>query len=138
LLYGVQPRNAHGKLRPGRCKGKVHQRNTLGIGGRRVLISRQWSGKTLADHKADRREWVRALLGVTVDTDHADQEPARHAWELARPDDADVPELGHRLLRMISERIQWRTQLAQARAGQPPPDVSATDPPAPTGEEPRP
>ena len=37
------------------------------MGGRRVLISRQWSGKTLADHKADRRDWVKALLGITAD-----------------------------------------------------------------------
>lgn len=92
LLYGIQPRKAHAKLRPGRCKGKVHQRSTLGIGGRRVLISRDWSGKTLADHKADAREWVRALLGVTVDLEgngnpEVVQAPAsRHAWELARPE----------------------------------------------------
>ncbi len=45
-----RPRQAQ----PGRCKGKVHQRATLGIGGRRILISRDWSGKTLADHRARR------------------------------------------------------------------------------------
>ena len=49
LLYGVQPKKAHGRLKPGNCKGKVHQRATLGIGGRRILISRDWSGKTLAE-----------------------------------------------------------------------------------------
>ncbi|WP_371686182.1 replication initiator [Micromonospora sp. 15K316] len=67
LLYGIQPKKAKQGLRPGNCKNKVHKRETLGIGGRRVLISRQWSGKTLADHRADRKEWVKALLGVTTD-----------------------------------------------------------------------
>jgi hypothetical protein len=32
-----------------------------------------------------------------------------------RPDDPDVPSLGHRLLRTISERIRWREQIAEAR-----------------------
>lgn len=114
-------------MKPGNCKNKVHKRETLGIGGRRVLISRQWSGKTLADHRADRREWVKALLGVTTDAATA---PAggeqRHAWELAEPTDPDVPPLGHRVLRASSERIQWRAQLDAARRDQAPPDVSAT------------
>jgi hypothetical protein len=47
LRYGVQPQRAREKMRPGYCKAKVHQADTLGIGGRRVLVSRQWSGKTL-------------------------------------------------------------------------------------------
>jgi hypothetical protein len=85
------------------------------------LISRQWSGKTLVDHKADRRDWVTALLGVTTasegNQDDADQPAAgRHAWEMARPDDSDVMPLGHRLLRAVSERIRWRGELVQARA----------------------
>ncbi|XTZ16065.1 replication initiator [Micromonospora echinospora] len=133
LLYGVQPKKAHAKLKPGRCKGKVHQRDTLGIGGRRILISRDWSGKTLSDHKHDVRAWVRALLGTTVGLDGVDDqgatvEPVRHAWELARPDDADVPSLAHRLLRSISERARWRSELlaAKDRAAQGPPDLSAT------------
>ena len=40
---------------PGACKGKAHRREHLGYAGRRVLVSRKWSGKTLADHRADRR-----------------------------------------------------------------------------------
>ncbi|HZN17858.1 MAG TPA: replication initiator, partial [Micromonosporaceae bacterium] len=120
LLYGIQPRKAHRKLAPGRCKGRVHQRATLGLGGRRVLVSRQWSGKTLADHRADNRAWVRQLLGLTVDLDQAATDggsgPAsRYAWELAPPTDPDVPPLAHRLLRAISERLQHRSQLDQAR-----------------------
>ncbi|MDW5327259.1 replication initiator [Plantactinospora sp. KLBMP9567] len=135
LLYGVQPKKAHAKLKAGRCRGKVHQRETLGIGGRRILISRDWSGKTLADHKHDARAWVRALLGVTTDlagVDHAQgatTEPVRHAWELARPDDPDVGPMSHRLMRAISERARWRTELlaAKDRAAQgATPDLSAT------------
>jgi hypothetical protein len=129
LLYGIQPDGAHPKLAPGRCRSRVHQRATLGLGGRRVLISRQWSGKTLTDHRADNRAWVRALLGLTSDTGD-DQEPssARYAWELARRDDPDLPPLGHRLLRAISQRIQQRAQLDAARgqANAPP----AAKPPA--------
>ena len=34
-------------LIPGGCKGKAHRREYLGYGGRRVLASRKWSGKTL-------------------------------------------------------------------------------------------
>ncbi|MFF5171903.1 replication initiator [Micromonospora sp. NPDC000089] len=145
LLYGVQPKKAHAKLKPGRCKGKVHQRDTLGIGGRRILISRDWSGKTLADHKHDVRAWVRALLGVTTDSttaahlvdDQADTtERVRHAWELARPDDPDVGPMSHRLMRSISERARWRSELlaAKDRAAQPSADGSTTRTDGMTGE----
>ncbi|WP_341718258.1 replication initiation protein [Micromonospora sp. FIMYZ51] len=119
LLYGIQPKKAHGRLQAGRCKGKVHQRATLGIGGRRILVSRDWSGKTLADHRADARAWVRNLLGVTTgatDAEPVDQDAApAYAWELARPDDADVPPLQHRLLRALSQRAQWKAALLAAR-----------------------
>jgi hypothetical protein len=119
LLYGIQPHQAHPKLAPGRCRSRVHQPATLGLGGRRVLISRQWSGKTLADHRADNHAWVRALLTHTTTGHHQEvDDPRRYAWELAKPDDPDLPPLGHRLLRAISQRIQQRTQLDQAqRAG---------------------
>jgi hypothetical protein len=122
LLYGIQPDHAHAKLRPGRCRSRVHQPASLGLGGRRVLISRQWSGKTLADHRADNRAWVRALLGITGhrDGDEENVTPARYAWELAEPNDPDVPPLGQRLLRAISERIQRRSELQAAQRAGPP------------------
>jgi hypothetical protein len=97
-----------------------------------VLISRQWSGKTLADHRADNRAWVRALLGLTTAGHNQGEDqgadPRRYAWELAKPDDPDLPPLGHRLLRAISQRIQQRTQLDHARrqANAPPDRLSAT------------
>jgi hypothetical protein len=34
-------------MTPGRCKGKAHKPEHLGIAGRRVLVSRKWSNKTL-------------------------------------------------------------------------------------------
>ncbi|MBW6437664.1 replication initiation protein [Actinoplanes hulinensis] len=127
LLYGVQPKKAHGRLRPGHCKGRVHQKTTLGIGGRRVLVSRDWSGKTLADHRADAHAWVKALLGITTDEPEPDaaEKPAV-AWEMARHDDPDLPALEHRLLRAISERIHRRAQLnaARQRVGSDPPNSS--------------
>jgi hypothetical protein len=121
LRYGVQPKNARPNQHPGRCKAKVHQRTTLGMGGRRVLVSRQWSGKTLADHRYDTRAWVKALLGITdahdqvPTSDGEPGQPAPVAWEMARNDDPDVPPPQHRLLRAISARIQQRAQLNAAR-----------------------
>ena len=63
LRYGVQPKNARPGLIPGACKGKAHRREYLGYAGRRVLVSRKWSGKTLADHRADRKNWLLGTLG---------------------------------------------------------------------------
>ena len=63
LRYGIQPKNARPGLVPGACKGKAHRREHLGYAGRRVLTSRKWSGKTLADHRADRKNWLLATLG---------------------------------------------------------------------------
>jgi hypothetical protein len=136
-LYGVQPDKSKPGLVPGRCTGKVHQTSTLGFTGRRVLVSRQWSGKTLADHRADNRAWVRAILAGNLDghehDDQADTDaeqadgPPRYRFELARPDDLDVPPVEHRILRAISTRIRWRQALdaAKARAKDRPGAVSA-------------
>jgi len=66
LRYGIQPKNARPGLRPGCCKGKAHRREHLGYGGRRVLVSRKWSGKTLADHRADRKAWLTGMLGLSA------------------------------------------------------------------------
>jgi hypothetical protein len=132
LLYEIQPDRAKPGLIPGRCTGKVHQPATLGFTGRRVLISRQWSGKTLADHRADNRAWVKAIIAGAVGgederdtpTEPADQS-GRYQFELARPSDPDVPPVEHRILRAISTRIRWRSALAAA-GHRPPTTVSAT------------
>jgi len=133
LLYGVQPSGATKSLVPGRCRGRVHQAATLGFTGRRVLVSRQWSTKTLADLRADNRSWVRAVLGGIGDHDQAvTDDPATHfVFELAHPDDPDVPPYQYRILRAIAARVRWRAELdaARRRAGPLPPDdaeLSAT------------
>jgi hypothetical protein len=128
LRYGIQPKNPREGLVPGFCQGKAHRREHLGYGGRRVLVSRKWSGKTLADHKADRKNWVLARLaeaGVSATADligPSDQD--RHIWEHASPGDPGVKPLEHRLLLLIGERIQQRRQLDEAR--QSTPNLSAT------------
>src|SRR5689334_22772592 len=66
LRYGIQPKNARPGQAPGRCKGKAHDADHLGYAGRRVLVSRKWSGKTLADHRADRKDWLLRTLGVSA------------------------------------------------------------------------
>jgi hypothetical protein len=90
-------------------------RSYLGYAGRRVLVSRKWSGKTMADHKADRKNWVLARLaeaGVTA-TGHP-TEAGRYAWELAPPDHPDVEPIEQRLLANIAERLEMRRQLDHA------------------------
>ena len=120
LLYGVQPDKAKPGLVPGRCTGKVHQADTLGFTGRRVLISRNWSGKTLTDHRHDNHAWVKAILaGHLADGGGQGDEPnppRRYTFEHAQPDDPDVSPLQHRLLRTIHQRTTWKEALAKARA----------------------
>lgn len=117
LLYGVQPDKAKAGLVPSRCTGKVHQHNTLGFTGRRVLISRQWSGKTLTDHRADRRTWVQTVLkgALAAEEQPGEAMASKYTFDLARPDDPDVPTMNVRLLRAIGERQRWKAQLLRAR-----------------------
>lgn len=133
LRYGVQPRNAKPHQRPGTCRGKAHKPTHLGYAGRRVLTSRKWTGKTLADHRADRRAFVLNVLGITPESDtYAGPEAAeRIAWEHAKTTDDDVPPLSRRLLLAIAQRQRWRTEYRAARDAPAPdthPDLSATAP----------
>jgi hypothetical protein len=123
LRYGVQPKNPRAGLRPGPCKGKAHRREHVGYAGRRVLVSRKWSGKTLADHRADRRDWLLATLGLPA------TDPARYAWEPVAPGDPDHMPNAQRLLHVVADRQRWHAALTEARArasGQSAPDLSAT------------
>lgn len=122
LLYGVQPDNAKPDLIPGRCRGKVHQRATLGCTGRRVLVSRNWSGKTLTDHRLDGRDWFRAVTAGLLD-DQADTvnntppaEKGRYRYMAARRHDRDVDALAEPILRSIAARQRAREALRAARA----------------------
>ncbi len=118
LRYGVQPRNPKPGLVPGRCRGKAHRRETLGFGGRRVLVSRRWSGKTLADHRTDRLAWVQAqleALGQTGSGPVGEHDPARTIWTLLRPGDPAAPRREHLLLQAVAQRHAWRAQLDRDR-----------------------
>ncbi len=122
LRYGIQPKNAREGLRPGCCKGKAHRREHLGYAGRRVLVSRKWSGKTLADHRADRKAWLMTTLGIPA------TEPDRYRWETVAPTDPDHMQSTRRLMHVVADRIQWQTALAEARrraTDQPSSDLSA-------------
>jgi len=123
LRYGVQPKNARPGLRPGHCKGKAHRREHLGYAGRRVLVSRKWSGKTLADHRADRRAWLIETLGLPV------ADPARYTWEPVSPGDPGHMPNAQRLLHVVADRQRWHAALTLARArasGHTAPELSAT------------
>jgi len=128
LLYGIQPKGARLSTTPGQCRGKAHKPEHLGIAGRRVLVSRKWSNKTLDDHRAERAAFVRQLLeragvrpGYAIDD-------GPYEWERTRPGDSDVPTRPALLLHAISERQRWKADNEAAQlAGGPPGDIrSAT------------
>jgi hypothetical protein len=146
LRYGVQPKNPRDGMTPGHCRAKAHKREHLGYGGRRVLVSRKWSGRTLTDHRHERRAFVLALLGINPDSETAtggDKTSDRYTWQ--RLDPADAPPLATRLLHAIKERRTWRAAYEHARDGTGPPPAlndplkrgpgnSATRPGDPTDE----
>ena len=92
-----------------RVQGKAHDRTHLGYAGRRVLTSRKWSGKTLADHRADRKNWLTATLGISATG------PARYTWEPVAPGDPDHMEHARRLLHVVADCARWQVALNQAR-----------------------
>ena len=103
------PRTPGPAWSPGRCKSKAHDSDHLGYAGRRVLVSRKWSGKTLADHRADRKDWLLKTLGISA------TDPARYAWEVVAPADPDHMEHARRLLHAVADRARWQAALAEAR-----------------------
>jgi len=127
LLYGVQPLGVTSRTTPGHCKGRAHRRATLGLPGRRVLVSRKWSGKTLVDHRADRRDFVLQAL-AEIGIDKPVEEPRRLVWHKVQPGDPHVPPRAHLLMHAIAERIRWRAEYDKAllAAG----ELSATPPQA--------
>lgn len=122
LRYGVQPKNPGPGLIPGRCASKAHDREHLGLGGRRVLVSRKWSGKTLTEHRADRSAVVRQVLhaaGVeapeadrlSVDVLHDDGKP-RFVWDDLPTTEANYTDV---LVASVMERRRWRAQYDSAK-----------------------
>ena len=145
LRYGVSPKDPEPGMVPGRCSSPAHHRENLGLGGRRVLVSRQWSGKTLTEHRADRRSVVTEVLAAAgIDPGDADRLAAdrtmpdgtpRYVWEDSDPDERSYVAVIAASLRQARE---WRAQYERAKAlaaqrGSPPVDShSATTPTAAT------
>ena len=134
LRFGVQPKGAQAGMVPGHCKHKAHDRTNLGLGGRRVLVSRKWSGKTLAGHKADRAAVVRAALEeVGIDPDDHDElsitrTDGRWTWEVLPRSRVDERTYAAAIAEAITTRQRWRAQYETAktaRAGPAPPASAA-------------
>ena len=143
LRYGVTPKSPEPGLIPGRCQSPAHDRENLGLGGRRVLVSRQWSGKTLTEHRADRRAVVAEVLAAAgIDPGDTDRLAAdrtmpdgspRYVWEDTDPDERGYVAV---IAASLRQARQWREQYERAKTlaaqrGSPPVDThSATTPPA--------
>ena len=119
----IQPHGARHSMTPGRCKGKAHKPEHLGIAGRRVLVSRKWSNKTLQDHRAERGEFVRQLLQRAGIQPAHGPEDGPYLWERPAPTDPDVPARPVLLLHAIAERQRWKAEYtaAQLATNDPPP-----------------
>ena len=138
LRYGVQPHDLGPGLVPGHCTGKAHDRENLGLGGRRVLVSRHWSGKTLSRHRADRADVVReTLLAAGFEPPQVDRlapnattpdGQLRYRWSDVRPDARTYTRV---LLNDIAEHQTWKAQYQQAKTTTPVHTNSATTGPAP-------
>jgi hypothetical protein len=126
LRFGVQPEHAVAGMVPGECSAKAHSRDHLGCGGRRVLVSRKWTGKTLDGHRADRAEVVRQTLleaGVevpksrrlAVDVLGPGGRP-RYQWAHFDPRQTTTPLYRLVLTRSIAERLRWRREYEAAKA----------------------
>ncbi|MGW0184002.1 replication initiator, partial [Nocardia sp. NPDC003345] len=111
LRYGIVPRGATDKTVPGRCKGKTHRRDLLATPGKRTPNSRKWSGKTLPDHRADRLEFVRALL-AEYGIERPDNTGLR--FSLVKPGDKNVPPRDHIIMATIAQRLAWRAEYNRA------------------------
>ncbi|MFC4949967.1 replication initiator [Pseudonocardia sp. GCM10023141] len=129
LLYGIQPKGARLSTTPGQCKGKAHKPEHLGIAGRRVLVSRKWSNKTLDDHRAERAAFVRQLLDKAGVRPGYAVDDGPFEWERTQAGDPDVPTRPVLLLHAISERQRWKAdyEAAVAQVDEQPERDSATD-----------
>ena len=117
---------------------------------RALVVSRQWSGKTLTQHRADRRDVVAQVLAEAgIDAPEADRLAAdrtmpdgtpRYVWTDSDPDERTYVAV---IAASLRQAQAWRTQYDQAKAkvaqakaegeqdGSPPVDTySATEPAA--------
>lgn len=125
LRYGIQPDGAKSGMQPGACPAKAHDQRHLGLGGRRVHVSRQWTGKTLSEHAADRAAVVAATLaeagmdapdhqrcsGTVVGEDGC----VRFLWEHIAHHDQDALTYRQAIAAAIAERTRWREEYETAK-----------------------
>jgi hypothetical protein len=126
LRYGIQPLDAAAGMTPGACPNKAHDAEHLGCGGRRVLVSRKWTGKTLTDHRADRAEVVRQTLlaaGAEVPdleglkaTIARDDGGPRYEWKIWNSQQGAAPIYRQVLTHTIAERLRWKSEYEAAKA----------------------
>jgi hypothetical protein len=80
-----------------------------------VLVSRKWSNKSLADHRAERGEFVRQLLHQAgIQPTHGPQD-GPHQWERPAPTDPDIPPRPLLLLQAVAERQRWKAEYTAAQ-----------------------
>ncbi len=94
----------------------------LGLGGRRVQVSRNWSGKNLSQHRADRAEVVRQVLAASgIEAPEPDRWAAdklttdgrqRFVWEELSTDNADYIDV---VIACVLEQQRWREQYRTAK-----------------------
>ena len=127
LRHPTRPGRGPG-LQPGRCRSKAHDRENLGLGGRRVLVSRQWSGKTLDRAPSRPGDSGPRSPARGRDARPGDRTDGRHralrrtgkprfVWTDTRPDRHTYIRV---VLASIAERQRWR---AQYQAAQEPPSA---------------
>jgi hypothetical protein len=75
-----------------------------------LLEKRKWSGKTLADHRGDRKAWLLDMLGLPDPDD-----TGRYRWEKVTPADTDFMNHSRRMLHVLADRARWRAALSEAR-----------------------
>ena len=140
-----RPKNPGPGLAPGMCPSQAHDRENLGMGGRRVQVSRAWSGKTLKEHKADRASVVREVLAAAgVEMQEANRLAAdvmaedgrpRFIWEEIPISEADYVCAGRATSGSPTPAGCGRSPRSAARPGHGPttnaavPQVTATRPP---------
>ena len=65
--------------------------------------------QTLADHRADRQQWLLETLGISA------TDSARYAWEPVAPGDPDYLDHARRMLHAVADRARWQAALNEAR-----------------------
>lgn len=125
LRYGIVPKAANAKTVAGQCKGKAHRRSALGLPGRRVLVSRKWSGKTLPDHRADREQFVRQLL-TSAGIDKPDRNRDDVLIYRVDPGYRNAPPRDELMMRAVAQRLTWRAEYEKALVAAGPPGNQRT------------